>query len=299
MAKFSTVLIGGGTGFVGSYLAEGFRNVASKVLIVSRMPGVGRISWNDLQQKGLPEETEVVVNVAGQNVLDPMRRWTPGFRQNVVSSRVLTTKTLAEAIEKSSKPPKVFITMSGVGYYPPNETAEYNEESNPAASDFFSQLCHDWEKSGNLSDQIPTRRVIIRSGVVLGSEGGIIQRVYIPFFLGLGGPIGSGNQFFPWIHIDDLVNMFLFAASNEKVVGVLNGVAPQVVTNKEFSKALGSAMFRPSFIPLPEKVIELAFGKERASMMTEGQKVIPKRVLDYGFNYKFPDIASACKNIVN
>lgn len=239
-----------------------------------------------------------MVNVAGQNVLDPMRRWTPGFRQNVVSSRVQTTRILAEAIDKSAKPPKVFITISGVGFYPPSQSIEYNEDSKPKSADFFSKLCIDWENAGNLSPSKSTRRVIIRSGVVLARDGGIIQRLYLPFFLGFGGPIGSGNQYFPWIHIDDLVNLFLFSVNNENVTGILNGVAPQIVTNKQFSKALGSAMFRPSFMPLPEKVVELIFGKERASMMTQGQKVSPKRVEKLGFSYQFPDIISACKNIV-
>lgn len=239
-----------------------------------------------------------MINIAGQNVLDPTRKWTPGFKQNVISSRVMTTKALAEAIEKCSKPPKVFITISGAGYYPPSQTEEYDEDSVPKKRDFFSQLCHDWENAGSLSPKCPTRRVVIRTGVILAKDGGMIQRLWVPFYLGLGGPIGSGSQFMPWIHIQDLVNLFLFSAENEKISNVLNGVAPQLITNRKFTKALGTAMLRPTLIPLPELAIRLAFGEERASMMTQGQKVIPKRVLGFNFKYTFPDIDSACKDLV-
>lgn len=132
-------------------------------------------------------------------------------------------------------------------------------------------------------------------GVVLGRTGGMIQQIYWPFYLGLGGPMASGKQYMPWIHIDDISGIFVHGIQSQNVSGVLNGVAPELVTNKEFTQALARAMWRPAFFPLPEFVLNLAFGKERAGMMTRGQKVLPKRTLDSGYQYEYPDIKSACK----
>lgn len=252
----------------------------------------------DIATSGLPNDTDVVINVAGQNVLDAKYRWTSEFKQKVITSRVDTTRTLAKAIGNSSKPPKVFVTISGVGYYPPSVSVEYDEDSHPEKSDFFSELCESWENAGRLADNCATRRVIIRSGVVLGRDGGMIKQINIPFLLGLGGPIGSGKQYFPWIHIKDLVNLFVFSAKEEKVTGVLNGVAPEIVTNSEFVQEFGKRMRRPTYIPLPEFAVNIIFGQERASMMTQGQRVCPRRVLNYGFQYSFPTIKSACIDLV-
>ena len=210
----------------------------------------------------------------------------------------MTNKALANAIEKCQKSPKVFITISGVNYYSLNQTEVFDEDSDSKKNDFFSNLCHDWEEAGNLPTSCPTRRVIIRSGIILGKNGGFISQIWLPFFLGLGGPIGSGNQTMPWIHVQDMVNLFLFSAENEKVSNVLNGVAPQIITNYEFTKTFGWAMLRPTIIPIPDFLIRLLFGSERASMITQGLKVVPKRVLDLKFNYLFPDIKSACEDLV-
>ncbi|XP_063236057.1 epimerase family protein SDR39U1 [Bacillus rossius redtenbacheri] len=294
----NTVLIGGGSGFIGSALTNLLRAKGYDVIVVSRMPGPQRISWNDLAESRLPQNVTAVVNLAGQNVLDPTRRWTPGFQQNVWASRVNTTASLAQAIVKAASKPKVFITISGVGIYKPSSSEEYDEDSDLTAFDFLSRLCHKWEEGGQLPAGTGVRQVTVRSGVVLGKYGGMIRQLYVPFYMGLGGPIASGKQFLPWIHIDDMANLLAFAIENDKVQGVLNGVAPQVVTNKEFTDAFAKALWRPAFIPLPEFAVKLAFGEERAKMMTEGQKVIPKRTLEYGFKYEYPDINSALSAVV-
>ncbi|RWS14024.1 epimerase family protein SDR39U1-like isoform X1 [Dinothrombium tinctorium] len=296
-SRFATVVIGGGTGFIGNRLKNAFAAISSKVVIVSRNATKDRMSWTDISKHGIPENTEVVVNVAGLNVLNPMQRWSSDFKTNVILSRVETTKILADAISKCNSPPKVFITISGVNYYQP-DGKEYTEYDRVPVFDFFSRLCKDWEEAGNLPEQIKTRRVIIRSGVVLGNESGMIATMRLPFFAGLGGIVGSGKQFMPWIHVEDLTRMFLFAASNEKVKGVLNGVSPQIITNSEFTKALGKAMNRPTLIPLPEFAVKLVFGNERSDMILKGAKVKPKRVLDLGFEYKYEKIEDACKQLV-
>lgn len=258
------------------------------------MPGPENMVWDELELRGLPPTT-AVVSLAGQNILDPKRRWTAGFKQNVWNSRVGTTRSLAKAIIKAPEKPKVFVSISGVGIYPPSSSAEYTENTPTKAFDYLSELAIAWEDAARLPPEASVRQVTIRSGVVLGRNGGMVQQLYLPFFFGVGGPIASGTQYLPWIYIDDIAKMIQFAIENEKVSGVLNGVAPQVITNKEFSTAFGKAMWRPAIIPVPKMALDIAFGNERAKIMTEGQKVIPQRALEYGFKYDYPDIDSACK----
>lgn len=203
--------------------------------IVSRMPGPQRMSWQDVQNMGLPAGTTAVVNLAGQNVLDLKQRWTAGFKQNVWNSRVNTTAALAKAVTEAVKKPDVFISISGVGIYRPCEGAEYTEESRNEEYDFLSKLCHEWEAAAKIPSDINVRQVIIRSGVVLGRRGGMVKQLYLPFYLGLGGPVLPGDQFLPWIHVNDLTRLILFAIENDKIRGILNGVAPQTITNKVFT----------------------------------------------------------------
>lgn len=199
------------------------------------MPGPQRISWHDLQKNGLPNGVTAVVNLAGQNVLDVKQRWSEGFKQNVWNSRINTTQALAKAIASAKQIPKTFIVLTGVGVYKPSSTIEYNEESNLNEFDFFSKLCLEWEKSAKLPTTVPCRQVSIRSGVVLGYNGGMIKQLYLPFFFGLGGPVSPGNQYLPWIHIEDLIRLIAYCIEHNHVRGVLNGVAPQQITNQEFS----------------------------------------------------------------
>lgn len=231
-------LLGGGTGFIGSRLCNILKNKDYGITVVSRMPGLQHISWSDLHAKGLPKDTRAVVNLAGQNVMDFRRRWTAGFKQNVFNSRINTTISLAKVINEAQQKPSVFVTISGVGAYKPNQEKEYTEDSVCEEFDFFSKLCKNWEKAADLNAETKShcRVVTIRSGVVLGREGGMIKQLYLPFYLGLGGPVGDGSQYMPWIHIDDLTYLIVWAIENPNAEGILNGVAPHPCTNKEFSK---------------------------------------------------------------
>ncbi|KAK4877307.1 hypothetical protein RN001_009813 [Aquatica leii] len=294
-----TVLIGGGTGFIGTHLCKLLQSKNYDVKIISRMPGAKHMTWHDLEKYGIPSGTQAVVNLAGQNVLDPMKRWTAGFKQNVWNSRIRTTMSLTEAIINTRERPKAYVTISGVGIYKPSTSVEYSEDHQQEEFDFFSKLCIAWENSAKLPENVlDCRQVTIRSGVVLGKNGGMIKQLYIPFYLGVGGPIGNGEQYLPWIHIDDISRLILFAIETDGLKGKLNGVAPQVITNKEFTNSFASALWRPAVIPLPKSIVNFIFSEERAKMITEGQKVIPKRTQAVGFNYVFPDINSACEELV-
>nr|XP_016781427.2 epimerase family protein SDR39U1 isoform X2 [Pan troglodytes] len=182
-------------------------------------------------------------------------------------------------------------------YYQPSLTSEYDEDSPGGDFDFFSNLVTKWEAAARLPGD-STRQVVVRSGVVLGRGGGAMGHMLLPFRLGLGGPIGSGHQFFPWIHIGDLAGILTHALEANHVHGVLNGVAPSSATNAEFAQTLGAALGRRAFIPLPSAVVQAVFGRQRAIMLLEGQKVIPRRTLATGYQYSFPELGAALKEIV-
>ncbi|KAK0090375.1 hypothetical protein PV325_001149 [Microctonus aethiopoides] len=286
------VVIGGGSGFIGSALSYALRNQGIEVTIISRIQRSNGITWEHLAKDGLPDDTTHVINVAGQNILDPTKRWTKEFKKIVWDSRVRTTRSLARAVANSDV--KFFATVSGVAYYKPNDE-EYTEYDKCEKYDFLSELTHAWEEAAELPNDNKCRRVTIRSGVVLGRNGGMISQIFMPFYFGLGGPMGTGKQYLPWIHISDIVDLFIFASEKENVTGILNGVAPEIITNKQFTKAFSRALWKPAFIPMPSFALNLLFSSERAKIILEGQKVIPKRVLEYGFEYKYPNIKIACE----
>lgn len=207
-----------------------------EVTIISRMPGKKSITWHQLEEQGIPKSVSCIVNLCGQNVLDPKRRWTPGFQQNVYNSRINTSSALVKAIMKANGQIGVFVNISGCSSYFPSDDLTYTEEDQVSNFDYMSNLCIEWEKAATIPQGVPCRNVKIRTGVVIGKGGGMIASIYLPFVMGLGGPMGDGNQPLPWIHIDDLCRLILYSVENPGVKGVLNGVAPDLVTNGQFSK---------------------------------------------------------------
>lgn len=216
------------------------------------------------------------------------------FKQNVYNSRINTTSALVRAITQEPHKKVVFINISGVSLYPA-DGKEHDENSPPVSTDFMSRLCVEWEKAATGA---PCRTVKIRTGVVLGRDGGMIQNLYHPFFFGLGGPIGEGKQPLPWIHIEDLCRLIKYAIETDAVEGVLNGTAPEIIDNLKFTKEFAKAMRRPALIKTPDSVFEFIFGKERSVLLTTGPKVIPKRTLATGFTYNYPTIRDACRELV-
>jgi len=293
--KMGRVVIGGGTGFVGAALAGRLKAAGRGVVLVSRRPGPDRITWEELRRTGLPPHTSAVVSLAGQNLLDPTRRWTEGFKQNVWASRVQTTRYLAEAIEKAEVKPEVFVSMSGVGYYPTGSDTHFTEDSPGGDSDYLTRLAADWEEAASLPPELGVRGVTYRCGVVIGRGSGMIQQLILPYWLGLGGPVGRGTQPMPWIHLHDAAGLLEHCIVCTKVRGPLNAVAPHLVTNAAFSKAFAGALGRPAFIPLPAFAVNLIFNGDRAALLTQGQWVTPKKALDTGYSFQYPDIESACR----
>jgi len=294
------VVVGGGTGFIGGEVCSLLRRKGYQVVIISRNQGSGgsndpqRLTWLRLQEEGLPAGTTAVVNVSGHNILDKFKRWNDSFKTLVHDSRVLPAKMLKEAIVKAHTAPDAFVQVTGAGFYPFDRPENMSEDFQ-AGTGFFTRLVEDTEVAATLPEGHSTRNVFVRPGVVLGRNSGMIKELFPPFFLGLGGVMGSGNQVMPWIHVKDLAGIITHSIENKEVSGAVNAVAPEMVTNAEFVSAFGSALWRPTFIPLPELVFNFVFGEERAALILKGQRVVPAKALATGYNFRFPTIADACK----
>ncbi|XP_076600593.1 epimerase family protein SDR39U1 [Chaetodon auriga] len=300
------VLIGGGSGFVGRELSRLLKDKGHEVTVISRQPGPGKITWGELESDGLPP-CEGAVNLAGENLMNPLRWWNESYKKDLFSSRIDTTKTLARAISASPSPPRSWVLVSGVACYKPSLTAQYTEDSEWTPFDLLSRLVKEWEASALLPDDVAktTKQVVIRPGAVLGRDGGAMKQMLLPFWLGLGGTLGSGSQPFPWIHVSDLAGIIVHALESPAAADapspspqVFNGVAPALNTNYEFTKEMGRVLRRPTIFPVPGFVLNTLMGSERAVVLVQGQNVIPKRTEEAGFQYKYPDLKSALKQIV-
>jgi len=316
------ILVGGGTGFIGREVVKVFEKLDYEVVVIGRKKKdlKNKLPWNrfinfdtlqdeeplrsntqtwyDIEEFGLPSGTVAVVNAAGQNLMDPLKRWSPGFKQDIYNSRVNTNYLLAKAVTKSKVKPKAFVHMSGVGYYPQGPEI-HDEKSKGGQHDFLARLVTDWEKAAGLPPDVPTRVVSLRSGVVLGRRGGLVEQTILPFTLGLGGRMGSGNQVMPWIHVKDVARLITYSVINNNCSGVYNAVSPHPTTNREFVKAYSRQLGRPAILPVPAFIFEAVFGTERANVITQSQTVLPRRTLESGFSYTYPTIEEAAKEFAH
>jgi uncharacterized protein (TIGR01777 family) len=234
-----------------------------------------------------------VVNLAGEPLVG---RWTRTRRQAICESRVRLTERLVHAMQYAEHQPSVLVSGSAVGYYGDRGDEVLTEDAAPA-DDFLARLCRDWECSALRAQPAGTRVVLLRTGIVLGREGGALGRLLLPFKLGVGGYIGSGKQYMPWIHLHDHVDMIAAALSDERFQGPLNVSAPAPVTNRDFGRALGRALHRPAVMPVPGFALKLALG-EASSVLLTGQRAMPEKALDLGFTFRYPEIDSALAEIV-
>ena len=300
------VLITGGTGTIGVRLVDHLIEHSHLVTVVSRqkykpanLPAkINFAQWDGLTAEGwghLLEDVDAVVNLAGAGVAD--EKWTPQRKKEILESRVNAGKAVTEAFQKATNKPAVLIQASAVGYYGAAGDQVLTESSGPGR-DYLAQVCVAWEDSSKAVEAMGVRRVIIRTGTaVLDMAGGALPRMLLPFNFGVGGPLGSGRQWFSWIHHWDEVDAIRFLLENEQASGPINLTAPNPVRNRTFAKAIGKVMKRPAFVPTPAFAIKLLFG-EMTTVVVDGQRVVPKRLQELGYEFKFPTAPEALADLL-
>ncbi len=304
------IIITGGTGFIGRALAADLAGAGYEVIVLSRNParatglpaGVRAEKWDGRSAAGwggLAEGALAIVNLAGENLAGggfPPARWTPERKALIRQSRLDAGAAVTEAVTAARAKPRAVIQASGIGHYGFRADKVLTEADGPG-DDFLARLTVEWEASTAAVAAQGVRHVIIRTGVVLSPKEGALKQLLLPFKLFVGGPMGSGRQGFSWIHPADEVAAIRFLIENERAQGPFNLCAPQPLTNAEFARVLGKVLGRPAWLPVPGFALKLALG-EVATMVLEGQKALPKRLLDLGFRFRFPDAESALRDLL-
>ncbi len=290
------ILLTGGTGLIGRKLCQHWVGQGHRLTVLSRQPGqvkqlCGASVRGVAQLEEIGEETvDAVVNLAGAPIAD--RPWTARRRALLWSSRITLTERLLAWLESRAQRPEVLISGSAVGWYGDGGERELNETSQPVKEDFASHLCIAWEETALRAEALGVRVVLVRTGLVLASQGGFLKRLVLPFKLGLGGPIGSGRQWMPWVHIDDQIALIDFLLHQTQCRGPYNACAPEPVRNREFARQLGRALHRPAFLPLPSLLLKAGLG-ELSGLLLGGQRARPVALQAAGFNFRYSELSAA------
>ena len=306
------IVIAGGTGFLGSPLAEMYAEEGHDVRVLSRslmsgdtrhdpgtgVPGVTRVGWKADGKAGpwtaAIEGADAAINLAGESIAG--KRWSPQRKAQLRDSRILSTRSLAAAIHNASRPPAVFVSGSAVGYYGPSGDEPKTEES-PAGADFMGKLGEDWDREARAAARPDVRVVLLRTGVVLERSGGALPEMMRPFRFFIGGRVGRGHQYLSWIHRLDWIEMVRWIVQTPEVSGPVNATAPHPVTSRGFARALGRAMRRPSLVPAPAFAVRLVLGEMAQAVLT-GQRVVPAVALRHGYHFRYPEIDQAFRGIL-
>ena len=298
------VLVTGATGFIGTRVVKQLLAAGDEVVVLTRNVAKGAIrlgskceyvQWLDTSAEPPSEAfkgVDGVINLMGEGIAD--KRWDEEQKKKIYDSRIIGTRNIIGAIEKlKTTKPEVMVSASAVGIYGDRGDEDITEASN-IGDDFLANVCKDWESEAFKARDIGLRVAVIRTGVVLGRGGGALKKMLPIFKLGAGGPVGSGEQFMSWIHVDDMAAMYIEALKNKTIEGVYNGTAPYPAKNKDFTKALGKALHRPTFMPAPAFALKIVFG-EMSQVLLDGQRVLPIKFKEKDFRYKYPTLEMALK----
>ena len=295
-----TVVLAGGSGFLGSKLRAQLERDGHRVVNLTRSPrrdGPSDVRWQPDGSAGqlAPhlEGADAVVNLAGENIAG--RFWSEARKAQLRNSRLLATRTIVHAIAACERPPKALVSGSAVGYYGAHGDETVTERT-PPGTDFLARLCVDWEQEARAVDSAKTRLVIVRTGVVLGADGGALKKMVLPFKLGLGATMGSGDQYMPWIHVGDWVSMIGWLIGADRAMGAFNASAPTPVTNRDFTRTLGRVLRRPAVFHAPAFVLKIGLG-ELANMLLTGQRVLPAAAEEMGFRFAYRELEPALRSL--
>jgi uncharacterized protein (TIGR01777 family) len=299
------VLVTGASGFIGSALCDALLARDATVVGLSRDPQRARATnpsvvwhaWEPTLERppaAAFENVDGVINLEGEKI---NQRWTDDAKRRIMESRRTGTRNLIAAIAGLERKPEVLVNQSAIGFYGDRGDAMV-DESAESGEGYDAEVVREWEAAARDAEGVGVRLAIVRTGHVLDASGGLLGELLTPFKLGVGGPIAGGRQYMSWIHIDDEVGILLWALDNEKVSGTVNSTAPNPVTNREFSHAIGRALGRPASVPVPGFVLDLKFGSEFGKVLRGGQRVMPRRALDLGYRFRYPEIDGALKNLL-
>jgi len=300
------IIITGATGSIGKKLVQELSARGDEVIVFTRNPENAQkkitnatkyVKWEYESLDAWMHEmrgADIVLHLAGANL--GAKRWNEEYKKLAYDSRIGSTRNLAEAIKSVEKKPKVFICSSATGFYG-NRYDEVLDENSSHGNDFLAILCNDWEKEARKVEQYGVRRVSIRTGLVLMKDKGVLKQMLLPFKLFIGGPLGNGRQWFPWIHIDDIVGIYLHAIDNPEVIGVINGASPGIVTMKQFAKTLGKNINRPSLFPVPKFALKIAVG-ELGEYAVMSQRTSVEKIIKAGYNFKFKNLEEALRDLL-
>jgi uncharacterized protein (TIGR01777 family) len=300
------VLVTGATGLIGTALCDALLNRGDEVVGLSRDPRKAagakpKVEWHaweptlERPPAAAFEGIDGVVNLVGETIA---QRWNEEIKRRIMESRRTATHNLVGTIAGLAGKPKVLVNQSAVGYYGDRGSAVVVESDGPGGDSFDSRVVVEWEQAAGEVEAAGVRLAIVRSGQILDPGGGLLGELLTPFKLGLGGPIAGGGQYFSWIHRDDEVGILLWALDSERVSGVVNATAPDPATNRDFAKALGRALGRPAVLPLPGLALDVKFGREFGQVLRGGQRVIPKRTQELGYEFRHPDLDEALKDLL-
>lgn len=296
-----SLLVTGGTGFIGRRLCQVLIAAGHRVTVLTRDKRKARLfsgritlidSLDDLDDRC---RFDVIVNLAGEPVAEG--RWSPARQREILASRLGTTEAVVRFIARARHKPGLLLSASAVGFYGTDPEARFDEDS-AAKPAFTHEVCRDWEAAALAARRYGLRVCLLRFGIVLGSEGGALARMLLPFEFALGGPMGSGRQWMSWIHLDDAVGLLLHAMADVEISGPINVTAPSPARNRDFARALGRALRRPAVLPLPAFALRLALGRMAEEVLIAGQKVLPKKALESGYRFIYPDLDRALAGIV-
>ncbi|MGE5497140.1 MAG: TIGR01777 family oxidoreductase [Syntrophothermus sp.] len=301
------VVITGASGLIGRKITEMLIRRGDEVTVLSRSPEKAKtevpgaadyVKWEPYRLTGWEaslEGKDAVIHLAGAPLMD--KRWTDAYKRKILESRRTGTRLISEAVCKSARKPEVLISSSAIGYYGTSENKVFTE-SDQAGSGFLADVCRSWEAEALAAAGCGVRVVTVRTGIVLDKNEGALKKMMMPFKLLSGGPLGKGTQGFPWIHINDIAGIYLFAMDNPGISGALNGTAPVKTTMNDFASALGKTLQRPSWFRVPEFLLEIGVG-EGAETIIKVPFVVPERVLSLGYKFKFSNLDEALKDIIN